>query len=114
MGRTKVGSSRRGGEGVGRPEGFGVVDLFGPDGVEDGFVFVGVEDVLAEDAEDDDGADVDEVVLGVEVVEGGVFGAVELGEDEVADMLGVGEPAGCRRRACRGRVAMAARAMRPP
>ena len=81
---------REDGNGIGSPEGFGVVDLPGPEVVEDVLVFVGVEDVLAEDAEGDDGADFDEVVLGVEVVEGGVFGRIELGEDELADVLGVG------------------------
>ncbi len=85
-----------GGEGVGRPEGFGVVDLAGPDGVEDGFVFgvVALKDVLAEDAGDDVAADADELVLGVEIVEGGVFGAVEFFDDEGADGLGVLVPAG--------------------
>ena len=39
MGRTKVGSSMAMEvKWVGRPEGFGVVDLPGPDGFEDGFV----------------------------------------------------------------------------
>ena len=88
----------------------------GPDGVEDGFVVgvVAAEDVLAEDAGDDVGADADEFVLGVEVVEGGVFGAVELGDDEGADVFGVVVPAGWLRRLCRGRWPCAARAMRPP
>ena len=84
-----------GGEGVGCPEGFGVVDLTGPEGFEDGLVVrVGaLEDVLAEDAGDDVGADADELVLGIEVVEGGVFGAVELRDDELADFFGVLVPA---------------------
>ena len=84
----------RGGEWIGRPEGGGVVDLFGPDGLEDGFIFDGIEDVFAEDTDGDDGADADEVVLRVEVVKGAVLRAVELGQDQMADVFGVGEPAG--------------------
>jgi hypothetical protein len=75
---------------------------------------VGVDDVLAEDSGDEVAADADEVVLRVEVVEGAVLGAIEFGEDELADVLGVGLPAGfvitCLPRA----LAMAARAMRAP
>jgi len=71
------------------------VDLTGPDGFEDGLVvrIVVLEDVLAEDAGDDVGADADEFVLGVEVVEGGVFGAIEFGDDKLANFFGVLVPA---------------------
>ena len=51
------------------------------------------EDVLAENTGDDVGADADELVLGIEVVEGGVFGAVELCDDELADLFCVLVPA---------------------
>ncbi len=71
------------------------MELAGPDVVEDGLVFgvVAVEDVLSEDSGDNVGADADELVVGVEVVEGGVLGAVELADDEQADLLGVVVPA---------------------
>jgi len=84
-----------GSERVRSPEGFGVVELALPDGVDDGLVLDGVEDVLAEDAGDEVGAYADELVLGVEVIEGGVFGVVEAVDDEEAEVFGVGVPAGC-------------------
>ena len=92
------------------------MDLAGPDGFEDGFVFgvVALEDVLAEDAGDDVAADTDEFILGVEVVEGGVFGVVELVDDELADVLGVLAASGLASSALPSAVAIWARAMRAP
>ena len=70
------------------------MELAGPDGFEDGLVFVRIDDMLAKDAGDEVAADSNEFVVGIEVVECTVFGGVELGEDEVADVLGIGKPAG--------------------
>lgn len=77
---------RDGGEWVCGPEGFWIGELARPERVEEFLV----GDVFAADAREDAAVDPDEVILGVEVVEGGVFGDVEPGEDEVADRLGAG------------------------
>jgi len=48
--------------------------------------------MLATNAGDDLGADFDELILRVEIVEGSVFGNVERGEDQVADFLSALQP----------------------